>query len=225
MAERQKQQQQVGAPAWMVTFGDMMSLLLCFFVILVALAEVKEEKFQVLVNSFRRYFGYETSSGHVDATKYNDVFQRLSALRAKPTDYRRLRGSRTESLVGKSFRVTSVKKGERLTVSGDVSFEAGRAELKPQGKRLLDEIADLIRGYPNRVEIVGHACREDNVDDPYQLSWDRARAVLEYIVYKDIKRNRIMAVGAGLTRASDTEGLGDPRRIDITVTEEVVRGP
>ena len=222
--QRRQQPGQIGAPAWMVTFGDMMSLLLCFFVILVALAEVKEEKFDMLVNSLKRGFGYERSVAHRSSADYNDVFQRLAVLLAKDTGAERPRGVRVQGLAGNSFQVTSVKKGERLMINGDVSFDFGRAELKDRCKKILDQVAELISGYPNRIEIVGHASAQDNVDDPYQLSWDRARAVLEYLVYKGVGRERIMAVGAGFSAPGVGGALEDPQRIDITVTEEIVKG-
>jgi len=214
-----------GAPAWMVTFGDMMSLLLCFFVILVALSEIKEDKFLVLVNSFRRYFGYTRSTGKFPRKEFNDVFHRLAALRSLPTEAKKMRGARARSLAGRSFRVTSIKKGERLTLNGEVSFELGSSELRKDAKGILDQIAELVRGYPNRIEVVGHTAREDKVDDPYQLSWDRARAVLEYLVFRGVKRQRLMAVGAGIELAGTRASLDDPRRIDIIVTEEVVKVP
>jgi len=214
-----------GAPAWMVTFGDMMSLLLCFFVILVALSEVKEDKFMVLVNSFQRYFGYQGSTGQTSENKYNDVFHRLEALRSMEGDSVTASGAEIKSLAGKALRVTSYKKGERLILSGDVAFDLGSSELKPAGKKVLDHVAELIRGYRNRIEIISYVSEKDNVDDPYQLSWDRSGAVLDYLVYKGIVRKRLLSVGAGLTKAGRRGSLDDPRRVDILVTEEIVRMP
>ena len=49
-----------GIPEWVVTFGDMMSLLLTFFIMLVSLSEIKQEEiFQAMVESIQRKFGYE----------------------------------------------------------------------------------------------------------------------------------------------------------------------
>ena len=51
-----------GIPEWVVTFGDMMSLLLTFFIMLVSLSEIKqEEKYQAMVDSFRRQFGHASA--------------------------------------------------------------------------------------------------------------------------------------------------------------------
>ncbi len=47
-----------GAPAWVVTYGDMMSLLLTFFIILVSMSELKQDhKFQRVMKSVRQAFG------------------------------------------------------------------------------------------------------------------------------------------------------------------------
>jgi chemotaxis protein MotB len=53
----------IGIPEWVVTFGDMMSLLLTFFIMLVSLSEMKEEeKYQAMVDSMKRNFGFDASS-------------------------------------------------------------------------------------------------------------------------------------------------------------------
>jgi chemotaxis protein MotB len=53
-----------GVPASMVTFADMMSLLLTFFVMLVSFSELQsEEKYQALLDSFHQQFGYQRSQG------------------------------------------------------------------------------------------------------------------------------------------------------------------
>jgi len=51
-----------GVPEWVVTFGDMMSLLLTFFIMLVSLSEIKEEeKYQAMLESMTQRFGYASS--------------------------------------------------------------------------------------------------------------------------------------------------------------------
>ena len=51
-----------GIPEWVVTFGDMMSLLLTFFIMLVSMSELKEEeRFQAMLESMRRQFGHDSA--------------------------------------------------------------------------------------------------------------------------------------------------------------------
>ena len=52
-----------GIPEWVVTFGDMMSLLLTFFIMLASMSELKEDKmYQAVADALRRQFGHDTSA-------------------------------------------------------------------------------------------------------------------------------------------------------------------
>ena len=67
-----------GIPEWVVTFGDMMSLLLTFFTMLVSLSEIKEEeKYQALVESVKKQFGYTKS---ITSVTPGDIKPRNSAI-------------------------------------------------------------------------------------------------------------------------------------------------
>ena len=58
-----EEEPEAGIPEWVVTFGDMMSLLLTFFIMLVSMSEMKQdEKFQAVAESFRRQFGHDLSA-------------------------------------------------------------------------------------------------------------------------------------------------------------------
>ena len=48
-----------GAPLWMVTFGDLMSLLLCFFVLLLSFSEIDAQKYKELAGSMSKAFGVQ----------------------------------------------------------------------------------------------------------------------------------------------------------------------
>jgi len=59
---RQKKQQAGGVPEWMVTFGDLMALLACFFVLIISFSIQDEKKLQVVAGSMREAFGVRTDS-------------------------------------------------------------------------------------------------------------------------------------------------------------------
>ena len=56
-----QEEEQAGIPEWVVTFGDMMTLLLTFFVLLFSMSELKQDQSIALIESLRRQFGNETS--------------------------------------------------------------------------------------------------------------------------------------------------------------------
>lgn len=57
MPKRKEDAPAPGAPAWMATFGDLMNLLLCFFVLLFSMSSVDVEKYELVVASFSDTFG------------------------------------------------------------------------------------------------------------------------------------------------------------------------
>ena len=113
-----EEKKNTGAPEWMVTYGDMMTLLLCFFVMLVALSEVKTEKFLRVLESLRRAFGYTAASAPLPGGKAtgNSPFERT-------TYYELIRGTHSkQSLsdrrgpVGPYRRSTTVREGARTEI-------------------------------------------------------------------------------------------------------------
>ena len=110
-----------GTPEWVVTFGDMMSLLLTFFIMLISLSEVKqEEKFQALVESFHRQFGHDST---ISSTIPGNFKPRNSPLAKLATMGRARRfnimkgGVKTPAPVGDHPTVRIVHPGSR-TASG-----------------------------------------------------------------------------------------------------------
>lgn len=56
MAKKRPEEPPKGAPTWQCTFGDLMNLLLCFFVMLYAMSSIDEEKFELIAASFNQSF-------------------------------------------------------------------------------------------------------------------------------------------------------------------------
>ena len=134
----------------------MMSLLLCFFIILVALSEIKkEDKYRVVVEEVKKAFGVLGGGGRV--TTPNDpklsLIERLENLRLlKPMNKNR---SNTDDpgVDGRDPQVTRVREGMLFTQGGRITFEPGSAQLSDLAMQQLMTIAGLTRGYNNKIEL------------------------------------------------------------------------
>ena len=108
-----------GAPEWMVTYGDTMTLLLCFFVIIVSMSEIKEdERFEQVRESLRVAFGgYQGSVGSVPIANEptNALIAKLLELES-PILTKHKGDSDEEGIQGKKFRVTNVRDGLEVVV-------------------------------------------------------------------------------------------------------------
>lgn len=229
-----KREKPRGAPAWMVTYGDMMSLLLCFFVIIVSMSELKQDdRFRRVVASLKEAFGYDATIGNapVDADSINSLIQRLQTV-IIPPELKDSGDADVEGIEGRVYKVTDVREGIHIEIGGRITFAPFSAVLKPVSLELVGQIADKIRGKNNIVKITGHATREGLPEDhlytdPVDLSFARARAVADELVNRGVRRERIRIVAAGsaapVERDDYTEELRSRnRRVEIVVTEALV---
>ena len=87
---------------------------------------------------------------------------------------------------------------EKLTLSTDVLFEFGKADLRPGGQQKLDELAKTAQGAKvDRVVIVGNADRIGSEQYNQELSERRAQAVKAYLAQKGVSEQRVQAEGRG----------------------------
>jgi len=115
----------------------------------------------------------------------------------------------------------------KLNVPSDVSFDTGRADIKPQMRPVLDEIGRNLD--PNvRLTIVGHtdSTGSDAINDP--LSRERAESVRDYLSSRGLSPSRVSVAGRGShepVASNDTEsGRAANRRVEIFLSEAAPQG-
>ncbi|MBN1510824.1 MAG: flagellar motor protein MotB [Phycisphaerae bacterium] len=232
---RKKKKGPEGAPDWLVTYGDMMSLLLCFFVIIVSMSEIKkEDRFLQVLESIRAAFGYDSSLGQLPTNTpvKNSLIQQLVQIILP--QYRKNQGDSDEiSIRAKQVRVTNIREGTHIEIGGRISFDRFSAVLKPGAEAQIAQLAAKIEGYNTILEITGHATHEplppDSIyGDPWGLSYARARAVGDALEMHGVRPERLRLIAAGdaaplEAQAYDEETLAANRRVEIVVTEALVQ--
>ncbi|TWT77227.1 Motility protein B [Posidoniimonas polymericola] len=205
-----------GIPEWVVTFGDMMSLLLTFFIMLVSMSEIKEEKkFQAMLESMRRQFGHEATVSNIlpgDSTPRNSTMSSLASMgRAKRLDIMR-GGNPVQAVSGESPQVQTIRPGTSSTTGGVIFFDELSDTLSEDTKLQLRQIAAQVRGKPQRLEIRGHASRKPPADgDKWALAFNRAEATMHYLLQQGIEQQRIRVSSAADTEPLDN-GLNEENR-------------
>jgi len=226
-----------GAPEWVVTYGDMMTLLLCFFVILVSLSEIKkEDQYRAVVEAVQKAFGMKGGGGAMP-TKENpemSLIERLDEVqlqRKKETEHS---NADDPGIEGREREVTRVRDGQKFAVGGRITFEPGASELTSLAKRSLRTVAAEFRGNNTKIELTGHAAsREISVNSQYKdlwtLSFARAKAVMDYLVSEEvgIRSERIRLVANANYEPVKKKVFGwaqlEPnRRVEIYVIEALV---
>lgn len=206
-----------GIPEWVLTFGDMMSLLLTFFIMLVSMSEMKkDEEFKALAESMQRHFGQKSlTTGKAPRSRTKGSFKA---------------GAAVEAPMGDTDRVRIVRPGKQTAVGTVVFFPNGELELDEKGKADLDAQASQFMGTPQKIEIRGHtshemAAQSDSASDSYDLAYERCRAVLNYLTSKHaISPDRIRIVSAGsyepMYQGSAEKAKQNPR-VEVYLLEEM----
>lgn len=229
MAEEEpiKKEEGGGAPKWMCTFADLMSLLLCFFVLLLSFSTMDNLKYKQVAGSMKDAFGMQKQSTNVSEMPMGQ--QILSQeFQTVPLDVQvMLQDVIQEDVDAGIVEVEHSPEGMTLRVKGDVAFDSGSAVIRPQFKKLLDQLAGVVAKSDLHFEVGGHT---DNVPvrkggaftSNYDLSTKRAVAVVEYWrTQKHIAADKLSAAGyadGAPIASNDTEaGRARNRRVEFKI--------
>lgn len=244
MARRRRKRESSGGGAyWMDTYGDMVTLLLTFFVLLYSFSTVNEEKWKDLVSSFQTQFGKvdESDSNIDDFENLNPSFTLPPGLEPSNTDspqdvdhlYIGIRDYIKASGMEASIGVTKTEFEIVIRFLDSVMFDSGRADLKPESLKVLDSIADVLLKYNDEIKMVRIEGHTDNVpihnsryDSNWELSTTRAVQVLKHLVENEsFHTDKISAVGYGeyhpITENNTDLGRSKNRRVDFVITRAI----
>lgn len=224
-----------GIPEWVVTFGDMMSLLLTFFIMLVSMSEMKQdEKFQAVAEALRKQHGHDLSIMTLVPGSFrprNSVNEWNSSTGRDSKKDMKNGGQENKSVTGNNEKVEIVRPGEDSSIGGQIYFEEQSVELSRENKQALIRIIEQISGKPQKIEIRGHSTRKP-VDpdlgfrDVYDLAAARARSTMDFMVQQGVHPSRIRLGNAGaeepLYNGIDPEQLKRNARVQILMWDETV---
>lgn len=213
---------------WLLTYSDLITLLLVFFVVMYSISKADEKKFSKLNASLQRAFnvlvldGNDKTAvgGEEGPTMGNSILDDFATLQNKIMQVAKEMG------IQSNVDVVLEKEGIAIRLSGNLLFDSGRAELNPAAVRILDEIAQELRGMPNDIHVEGHT---DNIPvgtDQYPTNWElsaaRATAVTRYLSeIGGINPQRLSAQGYGEYRPIVNNDTRDNRslnrRVDILI--------
>jgi chemotaxis protein MotB len=202
---------------WAVTYGDLMSYLMIFFLVLFSFSiaktdKAKSRKYEESLANIQRAFG-----GKADV-------QRLERAMAKEQE--EAAGDKLmESVSSNLVQVEQNEKKIKLVLTEGVLFSSGRADLQDRAKEVLKPIVDELKKLPNEVIVEGHTdnvpIRSGRYSTNWELSMARAYSVISYFEELGMDKKRLAGIGYGENRpvAENTTSVGRAknRRIEISL--------
>lgn len=234
MRRRREEPSHGGLERWLLTYADMITLLMAFFIMMYSMSILNLAKFRQVAFSIRSGFGGIVRGQGKSVLGSSGIFG------SKPSP---IEGD----TAGVSWRVikplveyvendvgiqgvagiSEEKRGIVITLASDkLLFNPGSAVLTPRARAVVDKIADVLKQIDNPVQIEGHTCDLPPRSSKYKTNWElstaRATAVLRYLVeVKGLDEKRFSAAGYGSVRpvVQNTNNLNRSRnrRVEIVI--------
>jgi chemotaxis protein MotB len=224
-----------GAPEWMVSYADMITIMMAFFVVMYALSGRNDETAaRPVISSLKQQFGpdwpfanlvpgpHRARSAQLDRLQMNARHDHVLGNGPGGDEYRSQPPARI------------ARPGDGLWRGGDILFDDDRVALTDQQRLQLQRLATDIAGKPQKIEVRGHAARRvlptgSEYHDAWDVAFARAREVVKYLIDLgiDAHRIRIGVAGSGepLGAADGSPDRARHSRVEIHLLNEFVTNP
>jgi chemotaxis protein MotB len=228
------EENRISTDRYLITYADLITLLLGLFVIMYVVSQVDESKYKKVSEAFSDYFKstkeqvLQGSGGVLKGHKQglpepimpNPSNKTLEKIQTEAeTAFQEYISKGTLSIKKKNDEVI-------LTLSEKLMFPSGKADMQLAAYPVLDTVAAILTGIPFQLSIDGHTddapIRTYRFESNWHLSIARAMSVGYYLIQRGITEHNLMIRGFGSQRpVSDNtteEGRAKNRRVDITIS-------
>ncbi|HET7657118.1 MAG TPA: flagellar motor protein MotB [Bacillales bacterium] len=243
MNRRRKRHAQEGdRDRWLITYSDMITLLLIFFIVLYSMSQVQQTKFNALIKSLQDAFEVKTTQSapsnkigidvpHLNVPsvkkpkpKTNEDTQELDELYAKLQNYIK------EHHLSTQMALVDLPRGVQITFRDSILFDLGSDQLKPQAFPVLHDVGGLINTVDSPVSVEGYTddipiSQPSRFRSNWELSTARALSVRQYLDdHTQIASSRFRVTGYGKyhpVAPNDTPAhRAENRRVNIVVLRQ-----
>lgn len=224
LSDRQNPEDERGE--WLITYADMITLLLSFFVLLVAMSRTDAALFERVIKSFQATVGQSVRLEE----KAKEAAFKAEILGSQQRELINRVDSILKSAPDLPFITTQFDRNRLLiTIQDQALFPSGEATLLPQAKATLARVAEVLRTFPEyRVDIKGHTDSRP-IDTPafpsnWELSAVRATTVLRFMLDQGISPFRMTATGLAdidpIAPNDSPENRALNRRVEFVLEKE-----
>jgi chemotaxis protein MotB len=222
-----------GSLRWLLTYADMITLLMAFFIMMYSMSVLNLGKFQQVAFSIRSGFG-----GMVQG-QGKSIMGTSGQFSAKPSSIegdttgvpwqavQKIQSFVEQQNLQKFVKMRIDERGLVITLVADkMLFARGQADLSPIALRLIASVGSAIRTVPNTVRVEGHTCNLPIVSDKYPSNWElstaRAATVVRFLIeHGGMQPQRLSAAGYAdskpLVPNNSERNRAVNRRVDIVV--------
>ena len=213
---------------WLLTYADMITLLLALFIILFSISTINKVKLQRLVRDLGGGFNSQDAinnppNGMTTSATKDD----LQAMQAQLQSF--VQSNNLQKQVQTKITRDGKKRELVITLLSDKQlYDSGKADLKPETKLILNGVFQTLKTRPNEVRVEGNTDNVPISNDQFPSNWElsaaRAVGVARYLVEDDgLSAHRISALGYGEYRPKFPNDTDDHRaanrRVDVVILD------
>lgn len=196
---------------WLLTYSDLITLLLAFFIVMYGMSSADAKKFSKLASSMKKAFNVGVLEGSPSSSILDQSTELSTRIDAGSDDQTGLGASELDAVfseVGWIFQEEGIEdkvsievrpEGVAISLSGNLLFTSGRSDLRPESVKLLSSIGKAIARLPNPIRVEGHTDDIPPNGSEFPTNWElsgaRAVSVVRYFSeIENIKPSRLSAV-------------------------------
>jgi chemotaxis protein MotB len=206
---------------WAVTYGDLMSYLMIFFLMLFSFSiaktdKAKSRKYEESLSNIQKSFGGKVDPKRAERAKAIDNENKMES---------NLKASMESGDLSNLVQMESNERMVKLVLTEGVLFGSGKADLKEPARKVLLPIVNELKKVPNAIIIEGHTdnipMKNGKYSSNWELSMSRAYSVLLYFTEQGVPPKRLAGIGYGENQPigdnATPEGRAKNRRIEISL--------
>lgn len=218
---------------WMTTYSDLVTLLLCFFVLLFSFSVIDAKKFEAIIRSFQGSLSVLDSGKTIDEDQYISQALESSRLLREQQEaesmewlYRQLDEYIQQNNLEGTVVLGVEERGLLIRFKDQVLFDSGKAVIRKDGEPIVQSIGEILKQNDRAIRVEGHT---DNVPmhsllypSNWELSTARAVNVVKFFIEKvGIAPTRLSAAGYSeyhpIADNDTAENRQKNRRVDVVI--------
>ena len=209
-----------GAERYLLTYADLITLLLGLFIILYAISNVDKDKYKKFMGEAGIFFGTKEILPTEGSNSRLDLVGSKESLKAKVENFIK------EYDVQDNVKLSENERGFTISVLNKVLFKSGEAKLSEEAKPILAKIAQILKTLPNDIRVEGNTddvpINTPEFPSNWHLSIARATNTAYYLMKNQgLNQEKVAIVGNAefnpVVKDSTEEARAQNRRVDIVI--------
>ncbi len=231
MKRKKHDEEHENAERWLLTYADLITLLLAFFIMMYTFSKKDAQKYEEVASHLKSIFSGGSAVSYKAAASAGSTILEVGAKGTQSDEIKKQLEQQIRTLAStngskENISIYSDERGIIIRILDKAFFDEGKAELKERARSALDKITPVVKQIKNHISIEGHTDNIPISTNEFKSNWElsvrRSTEVVRYLIERGgIGPERISASGYAeyrpLAENSSAENRALNRRIEIIV--------